>query len=533
VTLRRAAVPALRALLLALASVVIAAPAHASLPALGDRARASDELHARTSALGADLPRELPTELPKECNGPFCVPPLETRVGGFDLRLSCSVGGEDVLTCGSRLAYGLAYGGRAVERSVFTGHVFEAETGLYYARARYFDPKLGRFLTQDSFLGQIDEPPSLHRYLYAANRPTFYVDPTGHILRQAFDEAINRDTNNSHWLIAGAKALLNEATYQTLDVISFGALHRQDKLVDKNLAGKISDADYYSKTSANVALSAGQAAMTLGTGGAMGATRGAAMGWGAAGGIAGQGVSDVGEIYGTETKSLDDVRARDYFLAGAMGTVGGYAGYGARAPRPTRAGPSQAEKAGLIAEQGQSVTPDVPAPAAAAASTADVNVQPAVNRTYAVGERTAGGWIAGEGPGTPPALKEAFTPSSGAVGEPALSPTTYPNPDPPMSAAPARYEPQTIEEVLRMRAGKGPIPRSTEHPWIEAHHRQKVPMSEGGVMDELRVDTHRMGGSHTRHAGPSRLTPALRGREIRQHYKTRGAEYMTGDGEGI
>ena len=45
--------------------------------------------------------------------------------------------------------------------------------------ARYFDPKLGRFLTQDSYLGQIDDPPSLHRYLYANANPTFFTDPTG------------------------------------------------------------------------------------------------------------------------------------------------------------------------------------------------------------------------------------------------------------------------------------------------------------------------------------------------------------------
>ena len=183
--LRRAVPPALRGLLLALAGVLFAAPAQASLPSLNGLARAADELHARPSPAAADLPRELPSELPKECNGPFCVEPLKTRVRGFDLRLSCSIGGEDVLTCGSRLAYGLGYGGRAVERSVFTGHVFDTEIQLYYAKARYFDPKLGRFLTQDSFLGQIDEPPSLHRYLYANGNPTTFVDPTGHAALRA------------------------------------------------------------------------------------------------------------------------------------------------------------------------------------------------------------------------------------------------------------------------------------------------------------------------------------------------------------
>jgi RHS repeat-associated protein len=59
------------------------------------------------------------------------------------------------------------------------------ETGLYHAKARYLDPQLGRFLTQDSCLGQIDEPPSLHRYPYANDTPARYVDPTGHAAEES------------------------------------------------------------------------------------------------------------------------------------------------------------------------------------------------------------------------------------------------------------------------------------------------------------------------------------------------------------
>jgi RHS repeat-associated protein len=65
-------------------------------------------------------------------------------------------------------------------RFAFTGHIWDEETGLYNAKARYFDPKLGRFLTQDSYLGQIDEPPSLHRYLYARANPATRIDLSGH-----------------------------------------------------------------------------------------------------------------------------------------------------------------------------------------------------------------------------------------------------------------------------------------------------------------------------------------------------------------
>lgn len=67
-------------------------------------------------------------------------------------------------------------------RFAFTGHVFDRETKLYNAKARYFDPKLGRFLTQDAYRGKPDEPPSLHRYAYGHNRPGYYIDQDGNIV---------------------------------------------------------------------------------------------------------------------------------------------------------------------------------------------------------------------------------------------------------------------------------------------------------------------------------------------------------------
>ncbi len=65
-------------------------------------------------------------------------------------------------------------------RFAFTGYVWDPETGLFNAKARYFDPQIGRFTNQDSFLGSIDDPPSLHRYFYGNDNPLRYVDPTGH-----------------------------------------------------------------------------------------------------------------------------------------------------------------------------------------------------------------------------------------------------------------------------------------------------------------------------------------------------------------
>jgi RHS repeat-associated protein len=113
------------------------------------------------------------------------------------------------------------------------------------------------------------------------------------------------------------------------------------------------------------------------------------------------------------------------------------------------------------------------------------------------------------------------------------SPSNYPNPDPPMSAPPVRHEPSTFEEVIRMRQGKGPTTKATHGDKnIEAHHRQQIPVQNGGILDELEQKVHRGAGNHTRHQKPSNLTPAQRAKEIREHYKKRGSEYML-PGEGI
>jgi RHS repeat-associated protein len=68
----------------------------------------------------------------------------------------------------------------SASRFGFTGYLFDQETELYYAKARFYDPEYGRFTSQDSVMGEINEPPSLHRYFYGYANPLRYVDPTGH-----------------------------------------------------------------------------------------------------------------------------------------------------------------------------------------------------------------------------------------------------------------------------------------------------------------------------------------------------------------
>ena len=63
----------------------------------------------------------------------------------------------------------------------YAGEVYDSETGLYYLRARYYDPTVGRFINEDTIEGQVTNPLSLNVYTYCGNSPVGYVDPSGHI----------------------------------------------------------------------------------------------------------------------------------------------------------------------------------------------------------------------------------------------------------------------------------------------------------------------------------------------------------------
>ncbi|MEW9700826.1 RHS repeat-associated core domain-containing protein [Paenibacillus sp. SI8] len=65
----------------------------------------------------------------------------------------------------------------------YSGEYYDNTTGLQYLRARWYDPSVGRFINEDTYEGQIDNPLSLNLYTYVSNNPLTHVDPSGHMMR--------------------------------------------------------------------------------------------------------------------------------------------------------------------------------------------------------------------------------------------------------------------------------------------------------------------------------------------------------------
>ncbi len=135
----------------------------------------------------------------------------EANTDGLAMSVQYTAFGEPTVTRGPAWTDGLA----VALPHAFTGREWDEEIGLYHYRARYYDPVVGRFLSEDPIgffwggeLGRIpdyrtwDERhprvydsavgalaslafPSqtiglqLNKYLYVKNSPAFYIDPSG------------------------------------------------------------------------------------------------------------------------------------------------------------------------------------------------------------------------------------------------------------------------------------------------------------------------------------------------------------------
>ncbi|WP_432663363.1 S8 family serine peptidase [Wukongibacter baidiensis] len=93
----------------------------------------------------------------------------------------------------------------------YAGEYYDEESELYYLRARYYDPNIARFISEDSYKGDPSYPLSLNLYTYTYNNPIKYVDPSGHTVDSAADLSTGTDIRGMKLVVDGLKELGNGA----------------------------------------------------------------------------------------------------------------------------------------------------------------------------------------------------------------------------------------------------------------------------------------------------------------------------------
>jgi RHS repeat-associated protein len=61
----------------------------------------------------------------------------------------------------------------------FTGHEMMDEVGLIHMQGRVYDPNLGRFMSADPYITELDNTQNMNRYSYVYNNPMNATDPSG------------------------------------------------------------------------------------------------------------------------------------------------------------------------------------------------------------------------------------------------------------------------------------------------------------------------------------------------------------------
>lgn len=78
---------------------------------------------------------------------------------------------------------------------LYSGELWDNATNLQYLRARWYDPSVGRFISKDTYEGELNNPLSLNLYAYGANNPIRYIDPSGH----CFTEWLGKEYCKAAW----------------------------------------------------------------------------------------------------------------------------------------------------------------------------------------------------------------------------------------------------------------------------------------------------------------------------------------------
>jgi RHS repeat-associated protein len=81
---------------------------------------------------------------------------------------------------------------------LYTGQREMTGLGIYHYGARFYSPKLGRFLSPDTIVPGMANPQALNRYSYVLGNPLRYTDPTGHYCVGDDEDCVHDDGGTSN-----------------------------------------------------------------------------------------------------------------------------------------------------------------------------------------------------------------------------------------------------------------------------------------------------------------------------------------------
>ena len=98
----------------------------------------------------------------------------------------------------------------------YAGYYYDIETDNYYLISRYYNPEIARFISEDSYRGDYNDPLSLNRYVYVVNNPLIYIDPDGYwpkwleeFGKNLWDETVNFGKTLGATFHGGAEAIVD------------------------------------------------------------------------------------------------------------------------------------------------------------------------------------------------------------------------------------------------------------------------------------------------------------------------------------
>ncbi|MCR8843748.1 hypothetical protein NQ117_08615 [Paenibacillus sp. SC116] len=92
----------------------------------------------------------------------------------------------------------------------YSGEYWDKTTGLQYLRARWYDPSMGRFISEDTYEGEQGNPLSLNLYTYVENNPLNFIDPSGHMKKKTLNTIFNDYVAGRYTNEELVQAVLNE-----------------------------------------------------------------------------------------------------------------------------------------------------------------------------------------------------------------------------------------------------------------------------------------------------------------------------------